>query len=343
MHEQLAEVANHAVNSRVFPGCVVGYIREGKSLVHSFGHLTYEPDSPAVDSHTTYDVASITKSIPTSSIVLSLIESGKLKLDDKVASYIPEIENEYRDQITLSHLLTYTVVFDLPSGLSALAKAHGSDLIGHLLRTPLLAPPGEAYYYTNAPAVVLGMIAERVTGRKLADLGDDMFFKPLGMTATTFRPSQSNVAPTEIVEGREIRGVVHDEAAQTLGAPAGHAGLFSTAGDLLIFAQMLLNGGTFHERQYFSEEMIEQMHTNQLTGGLRAGLGWELYQSKIMGSKASETAFGKTGFTGCIIIIDPKKEVVMVHLSNRTYPSRPESRDPINTCRRDLADIVFGA
>jgi CubicO group peptidase (beta-lactamase class C family) len=341
MHDQLEEVINRAIESRVFPGCEVGYIRDGKTEVVGFGNHTYEHDSPAVRPTTIYDVASITKSIPTSSIVLSLIESGRLKLEDKVADFIPQIQNDYRNQITVKHLLTYTVVFDLPAGLSGLAKEHGKELVDHLLKVPLIAPPGEAYYYTNAPAVVLGLLAERVTGKRLDQLGNEMFFRPLGMTNTSFAP-QGDVAPTEIVEGRELRGIVHDEGARASDKTIGNAGLFSTAGDLLIFAQMLLNGGVYKNKRYFSGQTIAQMHTNQLNGDLRAGLGWELHQRNIMGERASASSFGKTGFTGCIIIIDPKKEAAMVHLSNRTYPSRPESRDPINACRRELSDIVFG-
>jgi CubicO group peptidase (beta-lactamase class C family) len=347
MHEQITSVVRNSIKEKVFPGCVFGYSIRGRKEVLPFGRLRYDEAAPDVTENTVYDVASITKSIPTSSLILKLIESGKLRLDDPVIKYLPEIDNEYRGEITIKHLLTYTVIFDLPKGIANLARENPSNVLEVLFTSPLVAPPGEKYYYTNAPAILLGLVAERVAGEKLEAMAQKTFFEPLGMNSTTFHPTNiKDVAPTEVLGGVEIRGVVHDETARIVeksGKILGNAGLFSTVGDLMIFADMLLNKGELRSKRFFTADTIASMHENQLTGDYKTGLGWEMGQEKFMGKKISNEAFGKTGFTGCLILIDMKKEAALVHLSNRTYPSRPDNRDDVNVCRRQLADLVFGS
>jgi CubicO group peptidase (beta-lactamase class C family) len=348
----ITAIADQAIRERVFPGCVVGYLRDGQSTVLPFGRLTYDSDSAPVASDTYYDVASITKSIPTSCAVLKLIEQGHLRLDDPAVTYVPELENSHRDQILIRHLLTYTIVLDLAKGMSAHVR-DGLDDAGlwRLLYTsPLTAPPGDHYFYSNAPALLLGVIAERVTGKPLDALADELFFSPLQMTHTTFHPEtlpSQKIAPTEINWRGQVHSQIHDEMAWALrksGHIAGHAGMFTTAGDLLRFSAMLLGKGEYDGIRYFSPDTIKAMHTNQLPHlGKSAGLGWELNQPRFMGDAASSRTFGKTGFTGCIILVDPVANASMVLLSNRIYPQRPSSSDSINNVRNRIADIVFGA
>src|SRR5215213_845310 len=118
MHDHIAQIAEQAIAGHVFPGCVIGVIRAGQRTILPFGHLTYETVAPAVQADTFYDVASLTKSIPTAAVILRLVDQGRLHLDSRVIDYLPEIGNDYRDQILLKHLLTYTVVLDIPEGLS---------------------------------------------------------------------------------------------------------------------------------------------------------------------------------------------------------------------------------
>jgi CubicO group peptidase (beta-lactamase class C family) len=351
MSRQLvAAVMQQAIADRVFPGGVVAYLKEGRPTILPFGHLTYDVAAPVVQADTYYDVASVTKSIPTACLALKLIEERRLSLDDRVSDFIPELSNQYRDQALVRHLLTYTYVLDLPKGPSAQVQ-EGLDVAGLwqlFYETPLKAAPGSQYLYSNVSAILLGLIVERVSGRPLAELAAEWFFGPLGMKRTTFEPETlptAEVAPTEIDWRGEIHGQVHDETAWVLrraGYTAGHAGLFSTAGDLLRFATMLLAGGEYEGRHYFQPDTIKLMHTNQLDGlGLLAGLGWDLGQRRHMGRAATAEAFGKTGFTGSYILIDPAKQITMVVLANRIYPHRPASPDDINAVRSGLADIIF--
>ena len=347
MDERIAEICERAIQEKVFPGGVVGYIRGDTVNALPFGRLTYAANAPAVTSETVYDVASVTKSVPTGSVILKLIEEGRLGLDDQVIAYIPELRNDYREHILIRHLLTYTVIFDFPGGLAKVAREAPSRLLERIFAAPLVTPPGARYYYTNAPAILLGLIAERVCGQSLDLIARRLFFEPLGMLATTFWPdfSDRQIAPTERDWRDEVQGQAHDEAAWVLtktGMTPGHAGLFSTASDLLTFAQMLLCGGAWHRRQILDPQTIVRMHTNQIAKlGASTGLGWELNQPHVMGSAASDQCFGKTGFTGCLILVDPVRKAALVHLSNRTYPDRSSTREAINTVRRALADVVL--
>jgi CubicO group peptidase (beta-lactamase class C family) len=331
----------------------VSYRRGGSSGSLVFGHLTYEPDAAPVVNETLYDVASVTKSIPTSSIILKLIEEGKLSLDDYAAKYLPELTGPGHEEILVRHLLTFTVAFKLGASMAELAQRDPAQLLTAIFQAPLEDRPGRRYVYTNTPSLLLGMIAERVSGRTLDVLAWERLFGPLGMSHTTFKPvmkigpAEVNIAPTARDFRTEIRGIVHDPGARAVfnnGQIPGHAGLFSTADDLMKFANMLLANGMFESRRFFTPETIEAMHTNQLgpVSQDQTGLGWSIRNPNVMGKKVSEQAFGKTGFTGTMVLIDPAKDAAFVILSNRTYPETPESYEPMRAVWRDLADLVFG-
>ena len=218
-----------------------------------------------------------------------------------------------------------------------------------IFTTPLKAAPGEQYYYTNTPAILLGIIAERICRKPLDQLAEEMFFSPLKMDDTSFHGDvlgQERIAPTEEDERGRVQGVPHDETAWVLrqeGKVAGHAGLFSTSTDLLTFAQMLINRGELNGRRYFEPETIELMHTNQIQQlKERTGLGWELDLGPMPAVALSHQTFGKTGFTGCALLTDPVADLAVVYLSNRTYPNRPSSREEIQAFRRQLVNLIFG-
>lgn len=325
----------------------MGYTHRGKTTALAAGHLTYEPDSPAVTNGTIYDVASITKCVPTSCLILNLLERGLLSLDDKVIDYVPELKNPYRSKILVRHLLTYTVVFDIPGGMSAVAKESPDMILETLFAAPLKAAPGAEYYYTNVPAILMGLVAERITGMPLNELADSVFGS-LPMPHTSFSTgwmAELAIAPTETDWRGTVHRVVHDETAWALraaGKVPGHAGLFSTVPDLLVFAKMLLNGGAYDGRRYFDPATVEMMHTNQIEGlGKMAGLGWEMREALLPEGIGSDQVFGKTGFTGCALVIDPKADLAFVYLSNRTYPKRPATREKIVAFRNELAAIVY--
>ena len=207
--KQIQALCELAVRKRTFPGCSVGYIRSGRAVVLNYGSLTYEADAPIVRDETIYDVASITKSVATASLMLKLLETGRITLDDKVIDFIPELKNEHRENILIRHLLTYTVTFDLDGGVAALARANPDRVVEQLLRVPLVSPPGESYWYTNGPAILMGLVVERVYRQALDKVALNELFEPLGMNRSTFEPSAARddlVAPTEIGTDGDIKG-----------------------------------------------------------------------------------------------------------------------------------------
>ncbi|HZP55897.1 MAG TPA: serine hydrolase domain-containing protein [Candidatus Saccharimonadales bacterium] len=348
MQDQLEGVLHKAIINHVFPGAVLGYTTNGQRNILAAGSQTYEQSSKTVDSETIYDIASLTKVIPTNSLVLKLVERGSLSLDDQVIKFIPELKNPGRETILVKHLLTYSVIFALPHRLSEYASQGAKAIFEAIYNAPLGDQVGVTVLYTDAPVILAAQLVERVTKKPLDDLGDELLFKPLNMLHTTFHPDKfdkSLIAPSEIVDGRELKGVAHDEKARALledGIMPGHAGIFSDISDLLNFAEMLLNRGRFAEKQVFNPQTILEMHTNQIKNSdYAAGLGWHIKKPDFMGSKVSDQAFGKTGFTGPAILIDPDKKIAMVLLTNSTYPHRSADRDGINQVRRELADIIF--
>lgn len=342
----IAREAEEAIRSRVFPGCVIGFVRtNGNREIYPFGNFTYEADAQQVTAETIYDVASITKSIPTACLALQLIERGQLKLYSLLKEYIPEFSNSDRDSVSIKHLLTYTLD---GYGLARHMDKDKDGLLQLLLTKDFEQRPGTVFKYTNIPAALLGLVIEKVTGESLDVLAQREFFTPLGMNSTTFHPEtldQSLITPTEIDHRGEVRGAVHDESAHIFkqgGKVMGHAGIFSTANDLLHFMEMLLNKGNFAGKKYFSEELVDLMATNQIAElNDYTGLGWELYQPRYMGEHCGEHTFGKTGFTGTLVVADVEKGIAYVILSNRIYPKRPETSAAINAFRASIGNILL--
>lgn len=323
--ETLKARITKAIEEKVFPGCVVGYIQNGgPQVVMPFGSLAY--DERPVYEDVVYDVASVTKSVPTSSLALLLIQQGKISLSDKVKSHIPELQHEYG--ATIEDLLRYKV---RGPQMSRLVFKTFEEIRTHILETGFSGPPGTEQY-SNVPAYILGLVLERVAGSSLAAQAHASFFGPLGMDATTYFPASSDCAPTEIEsDGHTICGTVHDESTRAFAAArrsVGHAGLFSTAADLLTYLEALMYG-----------------RFPAVITGAQMGLGWSVNAPWFMGTCVSNKSFGKTGFTGTSIILDPVNKSALVLLSNRTYPKRPHDAtsidSAINHLRRDVADIVF--
>lgn len=320
--DKIAARTKQAIAEKVFPGCVIGVLQNGEVLIRSYGTMIYHSADPVTE-NTVYDLASITKSIPVAALAAILISDGVFQLTDLVRTFVTDIEYDY--DATIEDLLRYRVQ---GTQLSTLAYGTFEEIRAHAIERGFDGPPG-AFQYTNLPAFILGVIIERVTGISLPALAHRYFFEPLGMGGTTFFPAASDCAPTEIVEGVEIRGIVHDESARVFARArraAGHAGLFSSAGDLLKFAARLI-----------------EHPESPVTRAAQDGLGWQVADSNFMGTHSGAKAFGKTGFTGTSVIIDVEKKRALVILSNRTYPKRPADDSAINAFRRDIADMVWSA
>lgn len=353
---EIKNVLDAAIAERVFPGCALAWIKDGALDKLCAGRYTYDDDAPLVTERSIYDCASITKSIPVSCLAMWLVDLGKLSLDDLLIKFVPDYCGSFRERITIKHLLTHTLDFDFR--LSEHKDKSAYDLLDAILNVKMKSAPGEKFCYANATSILLGMVVEKVFGKPLHVAAQEIVFDPLDMCDTTFFPSDDvikNIVPTEIDpwRNREIRGEVHDESAWVLREimTAGSAGMFSTASDLIKFVKMILDGGTFYDKDaksaddmtvFFSSDIIEQMHTNQIPhiANNFTGLGWELNQ-EYMGSKRTTSTIGKTGFTGTCVVIDKTKNVGIVMLTNRTYPTRPTNREAITKVRQQVFDLIF--
>ncbi len=349
MRQKLNTLINKAIHNHTFPGCVIGVVtRNGIKQVLPFGRFTYETDSPEMEENTVFDVASLTKSIPTAGLALKAVEQEMIVLEEPVVRWLPELDNEFRDEIQVKHLLTHTLDFNLQ--LSTHKDASPEDILNTIFTADLKGPPGNRFCYCNASSILLGILVERVFEEKLDTLADNYFFTPLSMSRTSFRPPEyekEEIVPTEIDawRGRVIQGEMHDESGWKLNEIMipGSAGLFSTVPDLMVFMEMLIHDGEYGSKRFFTHETVKQLSTNQIPEtGSCTGLGWELNQVRYMGSRCSQRTIGKTGFTGCVVVDDLEKGIGFVLLSNYTWPHRKGRKEMINELRRDVADIVFG-
>lgn len=334
MKDKIRRVLQDAVENKVFPGCVVGVVwKNGKRIVVPFGNFTYDKNSPQIQKDSIFDVASITKSIPTSSLALRLIDQRKLSLDDKVIDFIPKLQCNFKDEIKIRHLLTQTLDFQTKDNLplSSYKEKSSDQLLNIVLMSNLKSKPGTTVRYFNTTSILLGIVIERVARSKLDVLADREFFIPLRMSRTTFHPEKFNtsgIVPTEIDDKwrkRILQGEVHDESAFALRPRVvGSAGLFSTVPDLLNFIESI---------------HLRGVESNHLGGD--SSFGWEINQPRYMGTYASKKTIGKTGFTGCVVICDLEKGIGIGMLSNHTFPKRQNNPSIINGVRRDIANIVF--
>ena len=325
MPESIHSVAARAVQEGVFPGCVIAIVRPGERVIAAYGTIALNGEPARED--TIYDLASITKSIPVSSLILKLVHDGVLALNDLVRTWIPELQNDHA--ATIEDLLRYRVH---GTAMSLIAHLSPRDIRQHIFATGFAELPG-ASHYSNLPAYLLGIIVERVSGKTIDVLARETFFEPLNMHATYFpvqgtEPDVSHsIAPTETEETGDIVGIVHDESARAFardGVAVGHAGLFSNAGDMATFLEALLAGSFPY-----------------VVKGAQKGLGWELNNGGFMGAHFGPRTFGKTGFTGTSIVCDCDRGIGLVILSNRTYPTRPANNEAISLFRRSVAELVL--
>lgn len=341
-------IMQKAMNDSTFPGGVVGVMRDGALVWNQpYGYFDYSKTREVQDTDS-YDLASLTKVIATTTAIMRLIDEKELSLDDPVHKFIPEFDSGDKRQITIRHLLLHT------SGLPAfktyvdLYKTRG-EILNAIKNEPLEQTPGEKYTYSDLGFILLGEIVEQISGQRLDRYVRNRFFGPMAMYTAYFNPRSVGwlariTPPTEIDDlwnRGTVRGVVHDERAYFMNGVAGHAGLFGSVRDIATWSQMLLNGGTYAGRQYLSSEVIEQFTQRQSSHNQR-GYGFDRKSEGFSsaGQLTGPNTFGHLGFTGTSVWIDPDENIAIILLSNRTYPNR-EMGQNISRVRAEIADAVM--
>ena len=351
---QVDSVVNAAIADSAFPGAVLLVQQNGKILYNkAYGHYTYDTSSGHITLNTMYDLASLTKVTATTTATMICFDRGLFKLDDKVAKYLPKFGVNGKENVTIRNLLVHDSGLrpDIPSYRAFdSVKNKEQGVMNEIFNDSLVYPTGTKMVYSDLNFILMGKIIEKVTGLTLDKFCEKNIFRPLGMKNTMFNPPDSlvyRIAPTEFDNywrHRQIRGTVHDETSQLLGGVAGHAGLFSTAGDIAKLLQMLLQKGVYHGKRYIKASTVEMFVKKQSDLSSR-GLGWDTKSKSPDYSSAghlfSDISYGHTGFTGTSVWTDPTRNLFVVLLTNRVYPTRNNHK--IFKVRPEVHDAVIRA
>lgn len=357
-------VVNDAIARKELPGAVVLVGRKGRVVFHkAYGARALEPTKESMLPDTIFDVASLTKVVATATSILILVERGKVRLSDPVSTYIPELKGEGRERITIEHLLTHRSGYAPDFNLKERWIGY-EEGIKRLKVEALRHQPGTRFVYSDIGYIALGEVVRRASGLPLDQFAKQNIFQPLGMRDTGFRPSptiMSRIAPTERRRGQRaylgdsprdddpdaeawLRGQVHDPTSYRMDGIAGHAGLFSTANDLAIYAQMILNGGRYGAKRILSPLAISEMTRPRAVteSGWTRGLGWDMNTSfsTNRGDLFPLGSFGHTGFTGTSMWLDPASNTFVVFLSNRVHP---DGKGDVAALRGKVSSIVAGS
>ena len=369
------DIAEEAIRQRATPSAVVLVVKDGKIIFNkAYGTRTYIDRTPTRITDI-YDLASVTKISATTMAVMRLYELGKLKLDTNVGAYIPRARNTDKKDIPVREVMLHQAGFIpyipffkniLETDYSRdsteaypvkvadnyyLRKDYFKQVMWPLMLNSTLSNQGK-YVYSDLSMYFMKDMVERQSGKPLETYVMDQFYKPLGMSRAGFNPRlrfpKEEIIPTE--DDKEFRktlleGYVHDQGAAMVGGVSGHAGLFSSANDLAILYQMILNRGIYGGTRYFNSETVN-MFTAKQSAISRRGLGFDRfdeestrgYPSKL----ASPLTFGHTGYTGTCVWVDPKYNLVYVFLSNRVNPGVTSKLIDLNI-RGRIQDVIYEA
>jgi CubicO group peptidase (beta-lactamase class C family) len=347
------------------PGVALAVGRYGR-LVHlrGYGRIDVASDAPAVTDSTMFDMASLTKVVATTTAAMILEDEGKLDLSAPVHTYLPELNDTAKSRITVRMILTHTGGFEAFAPLWRDYRGR-AQYLAQINARPLAYTPGDSTVYSDWDFVLMGLIIERITGMPLDQFVATRVWQPLHLHDTGFNPLATGAMPadsactaafradhsllnriamTEIdtaYRHTHVHGIVHDENACALGGVAGHAGLFSSARDVAVFCQMLLNGGQYGGVRLIDPTTVARWTARQSRASSRA-LGWDTPSGQSSaGRYFSARSFGHTGFTGTSIWVDPERGVFVVLLTNRVDPTRANTR--LEPLRRAVADAVQSA
>lgn len=349
------QVLDCAIDDGVFPGACYVVWKDGELITGAVGNFTYDKGSPSVTLDTVWDLASLSKVVGTTTATMMLYQDGQLELDAPVCSVISEFRQNGKEHITFRNLLTHD------SGLVAFRPYHLTcstelEVMEAIYREGLMYETGSQCIYSDLSMIIVAEAAERITTIKLDDYLRERVFRPLGMNQTgyfrgedhSFTDSvrRSECAPTEEMEPwrRELRvkrygiegaarmfgdnpfaiqGEVHDPTATRLNGVAGHAGLFSTVGDLGRFMTAFMS----NDQSLVKPEVFEMFTARQGAKSSRA-LGWDTKSTErsSAGTTFGSKSFGHTGYTGTSIWCDPEAKKFSILLTNRVYPSSENTK-----------------
>jgi len=340
-------VIESSIQSKAFPSATLLVWKDGKVLFHeSFGRLTYEPSARKTDTLTLYDLASLTKPLAVTLSLMKFHSEGKIRLDDSLKTFLPQTANGGKENLTLKDLLLHQ------SGLIAFRRYYDccsteTQVLTRIYNDTLIRRIGDTTIYSDLNFVLLGKVVEAISGKRLDQHFAETFATPLGLKNLMFVPPDSlasRIAPTEVDTHWKFsfpRPKVHDPTAAMLGGISGNAGLFGNASDILHLLLPLLNGGTLDSLHFFTLETIRLFTTRDPKHNLRA-LGWDMRtnsEKTSTGKYFSMNTFGHTGFTGTSVWIDPERNLCVIFLTNRVYPTSTNRQ--ILSVRRALHDAII--
>jgi CubicO group peptidase (beta-lactamase class C family) len=345
------DVLRSGIDQRAFPGAAVAIAHHGKLIAHKgLGRFTYEETSPIVAADTIYDLASITKVIATTTACMILYERGLFDLNQPLVELLPEFAEGSADQEAARQQVTLRMVLAHSSGLPAYIRLfqttdNNDELLRQALQVPLTAVPGTRGEYSDIGFILLGEALQKLAGEPLDKFCQREIFSKLSLAKTRFNPPADwklLIPPTEddrTFRHRLIQGEVNDENTSVLGGVAAHAGCFSTAFDVSVFAQCLLQGGS----PLVKKETLEIFTRRQdLPPGTSRALGWDTpTQPSQSGRYFSSRSYGHLGYTGTSLWIDPDRQLSVTLLTNRTWPDR--GSQSIKQVRPAFHDAVIEA
>jgi uncharacterized protein YbbC (DUF1343 family)/CubicO group peptidase (beta-lactamase class C family) len=341
------KIIRKEIRSGRIPGAVLIIGSSDKIILRkAYGDRSIKPKKQPMTLDTIFDLASLTKVIATTTAVMKLVEDGKLSIDNRISHYWPEFGSNGKEDITVRHLLTHY------SGLRADLSLE-PDWFGHetalkmIIDEKPVSPPGSRFIYSDINFEILGELVGKISGESLDAYCSENIFQPLAMKNTFFRPKKSLqgcIAPTQFTNGKKGRmlcGEVHDPAAYRMEGVAGHSGLFSTAGDLSIFAKMLLEGGTLSGVRILNSSTVEMMTLPQSPPEQKPlrGFGWSI-DAPLAANRAALLpigSYGHKGYTGTLIWIDPVSNTFIILLTNRVHPYGKGDAEPV---RKEIINLV---
>jgi len=365
--KKIAPIVEKSIAKGFYPGAIVLVGYDGNIIYRGvFGNRRIVPNIAPMQFDTIFDIASLTKVVATTPAIMQLVEQGKLKLDAPVAKYWPQFAANGKEKITVRELLTHMsgLAADIPShGLNKMlppAKRVQADTItdwqseqGALAEVIKIKPehrPGKVFVYSDINFITLGYLVKLLSGEPIDQYTVEHIYQPLGMKETFYQPPitlRDRIAPTQIVDGVLRWGIVHDPTTFQMGGVSGVAGLFSTANDLAIYAQSLLDHGKLPNNAgktayFLSAHSVKQMTSRQTPRKETntRGLGWDInsvFSSR--GKLLSPKSYGHTGYAGTSLLIDPVNKVYIIMLTSRTHPT-PTDQNQLVFDRRDIADLV---